>query len=94
MLYNFICIQQNREGCTPLLWACKNEHSEIAKLLIKKGANIEMVDKVLIRFNIIIILECIMLSLQQILGYNCRGKYGIITKEYDIAILLKKIFSL
>ena len=33
-------------GHTPLSWACKNGHSNVAQLLINIGANIDVTDKV------------------------------------------------
>ena len=40
-----ICIY-TQTGCTPLSWACKNGHSDVAQLLINKGANMNVTDKV------------------------------------------------
>ena len=33
-------------GHTPLSWACKNGHSNVAQLLINKGANFDVTDEV------------------------------------------------
>ena len=33
-------------GCSPLSWACESGLSEVAQLLINKGANLDIMDKV------------------------------------------------
>ena len=33
-------------GRTPLSWACENGLSDVAQLLINKGANVDIMDKV------------------------------------------------
>ena len=35
-----------QEGCTPLLLACENGLSDVAELLINKGADVDVTDKV------------------------------------------------
>ena len=39
------CIYTQTE-CTPLVWACKNGHSDVARLLINKCAHMDVSDEV------------------------------------------------
>ncbi|GBG23794.1 Ankyrin repeat domain-containing protein 50 [Hondaea fermentalgiana] len=40
-----VCIdEQNRDGCTALMIACANGHLEMVKLLLKRGAEVDMQD--------------------------------------------------
>ena len=41
-----------QDGPTPLSWACKSGHSDVAQLLITKGASFEVKDQVSYYFNI------------------------------------------
>ena len=40
---NCLCTQTGR---SPLSWACESDLSEVAQLLINKGANLDIMDKV------------------------------------------------
>ena len=40
---NFLYTQA---GCTPLFWACSRGHSDVAQLLINKGASFDVTDRV------------------------------------------------
>lgn len=46
-----------QDGCTALMWASRYEHSATVKLLLDKGAKIDIADKVrhLIRLQYVII---------------------------------------
>ena len=45
----FLCTQLGR---TPLLLACENGHSDVAQLLINKGASFDITDRVSYNFYI------------------------------------------
>ena len=41
-----------KDGCTPLSWACICGHSDVAQLLINKGASFDVTDRVSYYFYI------------------------------------------
>ena len=46
MVYLLTACKITQTGDTPLSWACKNGLSNVAQLLINKGANRDVTDKV------------------------------------------------
>ena len=46
MIYLLTASIYTQTGRTPLSWACKNGHRDVAQLLINKGANIDVTDEV------------------------------------------------
>ena len=46
MIYLLTACIYTQTGLTPLSWACKNGLSDVAQLLINKGANFDVTDKV------------------------------------------------
>ena len=41
-----------QDGHTPLFWACESGHSDVAQLLINKGASFDVTDRVSYYFYI------------------------------------------
>ena len=46
MIYLLTACIYTQTGDTPLSWACENSLSDVAQLLIYKGANMDVTDKV------------------------------------------------
>ena len=46
MMYLLTACIYTQTGRTPLSWACENGLSDVAQLLINKGANFDVTDKV------------------------------------------------
>ena len=46
MIYHLTACLYTQSGHTPLSLACENGHSDVAQLLINKGANMDVTDEV------------------------------------------------
>lgn len=56
LIINIICLIILQYGRTPLCWAAANGLTDVAQLLISKGASINVIDKVSSTDQIVIVL--------------------------------------
>ena len=44
--YDYVCMLSSQDGFTPLYVASQNDHSQVAELLLRKGADVNLPNKV------------------------------------------------